>query len=115
MRNAAGELTYHLHLLRLGELLLQALLLGGLDAVDDGRFLITLPFLDRGDVETGKALGRSLERGIDRGNFALPLRRLADRGFQRRAVALGNDGEDGALVLALVLEHRIEQPREQRV
>ncbi len=35
MRHAAGELAHRLHLLRLGELRLQALLLGGVDEVQD--------------------------------------------------------------------------------
>ena len=61
-----------------------------------------------------EALAGARERGVDRRDVALPVGRLGDRGFERRAVALGDDSEDRA-VAALALEQRPEQAREQRV
>ena len=115
VRDAAGERSDHLHLLRLGELVLQALLGGGVEGIDDGGLLIALLLLDRGDIEAGKAFAAALERGVDRGDLALALRGLADGDFEPKPVALGNDREDRPAVATLAFEHRIEQPRKQRV
>src|SRR5436309_3490515 len=79
------------------------------------RALAAVLLLDRGDVEAGEALARAVERGIDRRNLALPVRRLEDRGFERDPVALDRHREDRAAVDALDLEHRLEQAGEQGV
>ena len=105
VRDAAGELADRLHLLLLGDLVLERALLGGLERVDDRGLLVALLLvLDRGDVEAGEALARAGERGVDRRDLALPFRRLADRGFERGAVALGDDREDRAVAGPLALE-----------
>ena len=95
VRDVAGEPADRLHLLLLVDLVLQRALLRGLERVDDRGLLFALPLLlDRGDEEAREALARARERGVDRRDLALPVRRLADRGFERAAVALGDDGED---------------------
>src|SRR5216684_1986634 len=91
----AGEAPDRLHLLLLIDLVLERALLRGLERVDDRSLPIALLLiLDCGDEEARIALARAGERGIDRGDFALPFRRLADGGLERAAVALGDDGED---------------------
>ena len=116
VRDVAGEPADRLHLLLLGDLVLERALLRGLERVDDRRLLIALLLvLDRGDEEAGEALAGAVERGIDRRDLALPFRRLADGGFERGAVALGDDGEDRAVARALALERGVEQPREPRI
>ena len=49
--DAAGELADELHLLLLGDLVLELALRRGLERIDDGRFLVALLLLDRGDIE----------------------------------------------------------------
>ncbi len=91
---------------------------GGLERIDDGRLLVALlVLLDR--VTTKKLAKRSpgaAERGIDRRDLALPFRRLADRGFERGAVAFGHDREDRAPSIAAPspLSTGWNRPREQR-
>ena len=98
VRDVAGEPPDRLHLLLLIDLVLERALLGGLERVDDRRLPVALLLvLDGGDEEARKALARAGERGVDRGDLALPFRRLSDRGFERAAVALGDDGEDRAI------------------
>ena len=116
VRDVAGEPADGLHLLLLVDLVLQRALLRGLERIDDRRLLVALALLlDRGDEEAREALARARERGVDRRDLALPVRRLADRGLQHAAIALGDDREDRAVAVALALEHRVEQPREPRV
>ncbi len=92
VRDIAGEPADGLHLLLLIDLVLERALLRGLQRIDDGGLLVALlRVLGGGDEEARKALAGTVERGVDRGDLALPLRRPADRGFQRGAVALGDD------------------------
>ena len=105
-----------LHLLLLGEFALELALLGGLQRVDDGRFLVALLLLDRGDIEAAEALALAGKHRIDRRDVALALRGLPDRGFERRPVALGDDGADRTVPPSpLAAAHALEQPREQRI
>ncbi len=83
VRDAAGEPADRLHLLLLRDLVFERALLGGVERVDDRRLLVALLLLDRGHVEAGRAIAGAFERGVDRGDLALPGRRLADRGFER--------------------------------
>ena len=95
MGDAAGELTDHFHLLRLGELGFERALLGGLDRIDDRRLAVALVLLDRRHVEARRAVGVARQRRIDRRDLALTLRGAADRGGEPRPVALDDDREDG--------------------
>src|SRR5262249_57157012 len=70
---------------------------------------------DRGDEEARIALARAGERGIDRSDLALPFRRLADGGFERAAVALGDDGEDRSIAGGFAFERGMEQARKSRI
>jgi hypothetical protein len=116
VRDVAGQPADRFHLLLLSELVLERALLRGLERVDDRRLLVALLLvLDRGDEEAREALARAGQRGIDRGDLALPIPRLPDRGFERVAVALGNDRENRAVAGTLALERRVEQVREARV
>ena len=116
VRDVAGQPADRLHLLLLRELVLERALLRGFERVDDRRLLVALLLvLDRGDEEARKALARAGERGIDRSDLALPFRRLADGGFERVAVAIGDDGEDRPVARAFALECRVEQAREARI
>ncbi len=112
--DAAGELADQLHLLLLRDLGLELALRRGLERIDDGRFLVALGLLDRGDIEAAEALARPGQHRIDRRDVGLAGRRGADGGFERRPVALGDDGADRA-VLALAAARAVEQPREQRI
>ena len=112
--DAAGELADQLHFLRLRDLGLELALRRGLERVDDGRFLVALGLLDRRDIEAAEALARPGQHRIDRGDIGLAGRRGTDGGFERRPVALGDDGADRA-VLALGAPGAVEQPREQRI
>ena len=114
VRHAAGELTDQFHLLLLNEPVLELALLGGLQRIDNGRFLVALLFLDRRDIEAPEAFARPGQHGIDRRDVALALRGLADRGFQRRPVSFGNDGADRPAA-AVAAKHALKQPCEQRV
>ena len=116
VRDAAGKLADQLHLLLLRNLVLELALRGGFQRIDDGRFLVALRLLDRGDVEAAEALAAAGERGVDRRDVALALGRLPDRGFERRPVALGDDGADRAVrALAVAATGAVKQPREQRI
>ena len=87
VRDAAGELADHVHLLRLVDLVFQRAPLGGLQQIDDGGFGVALVFLDRGDEELPPALLGAVEHGLDRRDVALPFRGLVDRRDQKAAVA----------------------------
>ena len=112
--DAAGELGDLLHLLLLDDLVLELALRGGLQRVDDCRFLVALLFLDRGDIEAAEAVAVAGERGVDRGDVALAAGGLRDGGVEHGAIALGDDGADRAGA-AVDVEHLVEQPREQRI
>ena len=75
-------------------LVLEFALRRGLERVDDGRFLVALLLLDRGDVEAPETLAVAGKRGVDRRNVALAARRLCDGGVERLAIAFGDDGAD---------------------
>ena len=110
VRDAAGELADRLHLLRLGELVLERALLGGLERIDDRRLVVALLLLDRGDVETGEALARTGERGIDRRDLALPVGGAG--GSRLRAPARSRSATTERIErssVPLALEHRLEQ------
>jgi hypothetical protein len=116
VRDVAGQPADRFHLLLLSELILERALLRGLERVDDRRLLVALLLvLDRGDEEARKALARAGERGIDRGDLALPFPRLPDRGFERVAVAFGDDRENRPVAGTFTLECGVEQAREARV
>ena len=116
MGDIAGEASDRLHLLLLIDLVLERALLRGLERVDDrGLPVALLLVLDGGDEKAGIALAGAGERGVDRGDLALPFRRLADGGFERAAVALGDDGEDRPIAGGFAYEHGIEQARKSRI
>src|SRR5262249_25547441 len=116
VRYIAGEAADRLHLLLLIDLVLERALLRGLERVDDrGLPVALLLVLDGGDEKAGIALAGAGERGIDRGDLALPFRRLADGGFERTAVALGHDGEDRPVARGVAFEHGMEQSRKSRI
>ena len=94
VRDAAGELADHVHLLRLVDLVLQRAPLGGLQHVDDGGFGLALVGLDRGDEELPPALLAAVEHRLDRRDIALAFRGLVDRRDQRTAVARVDGSED---------------------
>ena len=94
VRDAAGELADHVHLLRLVDLVFQRAPLGGLQQVDDGGFGVALVLLDRGDEELPPALLGAVEHGLDRRDVALPFRRLVDRRDQKAAIARVHGAED---------------------
>ena len=94
VRDAAGELADHVHLLRLVDLVLQRAPLGGLQHIDDGGLGLAFVFLDRGDEELPPALLRPVQHRLDRRDVALPFRRLVDRRDQQVAVALAHRAED---------------------
>ena len=81
VRDAAGELADQLHLLLLRDFILKLALRGGLERIDDGRFLVALLFLDRGDIETAEPLAVAGEHRVDRRDIAFALRGLRDRRF----------------------------------
>ena len=112
VRDAAGELADRLHLLLLVDAVLQVALRGGLQRVDDGRLAVAVLVLDRRHEKRGPAFAGAGERGFDRRNVALPLTRLADRRFERRPVALGDDRKDRALV---AFQHALEGGSEARI
>ncbi len=97
VRDAAGELADHVHLLRLVDLVLERSPLGGLQHVDDGGLGLALVFLDRGDEELTPALLGAIEHRLDRRDVALPLGRLVDGRDQQVAVA-GVDRPEDRLV-----------------
>ena len=91
-----------LHLLRLVDLVLQRALPGGFERIDDRGFAVALLLLDRGDVEARRSARRSPSSAASTGAISpCPVGGLADRRFQRLAVALGDHGEDRAVVAAL--------------
>ena len=94
VRDAAGELADHVHLLRLVDLVLQRAPLGGLQHVDDGGFGLALVFLHRGDEELPPALLGAVQHRLDRRDIALPFRRLVDGGDQQVAIARADRPED---------------------
>src|SRR5437667_8147301 len=94
MRDAAGELADHVHLLRLADLVLERAPLGGFQYVDDGGLGFALVFLDRGDKELAPPLLRPFQRRLDRRDIALPLRGLVDGRDQEVAVARIDRSED---------------------
>src|SRR5262249_3972982 len=98
------------------DLVLERALLRGLERVDDrGLAVALLLVLDGGDEEAGIALAGTRERGVDRGDLALPFRRLADGGFERAALALGDDGEDRSIARGFAFEPGMEQSRKSRI
>ncbi len=94
VRDAAGELADHVHLLRLVDLVFQRPPLGGLQQVDDGGFGVALVLFDRGDEELSPALLGAVEHGLDRRDVALPFGRLVDRRDQKAAVSRVHRAED---------------------
>ncbi len=94
VRDAAGELADHVHLLRLVDLVLQRAPLGGLQQVDDGGFGLAFVFLDRGDEELPPAFLGAVEHRLDRRDVALPFRRLVDGRDQQAAIALADRSEN---------------------
>ena len=116
MRDVSGEPPDGLHLLLLVDLVLERALLRGFKRVDDCGFTVALLLvLDRYDEEAGIALADTGERRVDRINLALSLCRLADGGFERTLVALGNDGEDRAVVPRSAFEYGVEQAGKSRI
>ena len=87
VRDAAGKLADHVHLLRLVDLVLQRAAFGRLQHVDDRSLGLALLFLDRGDEELPPPLLGAVEHHLDGCDIALPLRRLVDGRDQQVAVA----------------------------
>src|SRR5262249_44130065 len=105
-----------LHLLLLVDLVLERALLRGFERVDDRSFTIALLLvLDRGDEKAGIALAGTFERRLDRINFALSVCRRADSGFEDAPVALGDDGEDRAILPSFAFEYGVEQAGKPRI
>ena len=104
VRDAAGKLADQFHLLLLGKLVLQRALRRGLQRIDDGRFLVALVLLDRGDVEAAEALVRSPASAASTGAMS-PLPSAACRSRHRapagRARRRWCGSSDRALVAAL--------------
>ena len=94
VRDAAGELADHVHLLRLVDLVLQRAPFGRLQHVDDGGFGLALVLLDRGDEELAPALLGAVEHRLDRRDVALPFGGLVDRRDQLAALAVVDHGQD---------------------
>ena len=94
VRDAAGELADHVHLLRLVDLVFQRAPLGGLQHVDDRSLGLALVFLDRGDEELPPALLGALQHRLDRGDITLPVRCAVDRGDQQAAIPAVDGAED---------------------
>ncbi len=116
VRDAAGELADRFHAGALVDLVLQRALAGGLEHIDDGGLGVALLLLDRRDVEAAVALAAAGQARIDRRDLALPGGGLADRAFQRLAVALRHRGEDRAAVPSPFLAQRVgEHAGEQRI
>ena len=114
VRDAAGQLADELHLLLLGDFILELALCRGFQRIDDGRFLVALFFLDRGDIETAEPLAVPRQHGIDGDDVALAERCLLDRRLQRLAVTLRDDDEDRP-ILALAAAGALKQARKQRI
>ncbi len=114
VRDAAGKLADQLHLLLLRDFIFEFALRRGFERIDDGRFLVALLFLDRGDIETAEPFAVARERRIDRCDVAVAKRGLRDRRGERLAVAFDDRGEDRA-VLPLAAARAVEQAREQRI
>ena len=79
VRDAAGELADGLHLLRLGELLLELALLGGVERVEDRRLAVALGLALVAGLSQSRAerLGLAGERQIDRRDLAAARRAAA--------------------------------------
>ncbi len=101
VRHAAGELAHRLHLLGLGELGLQVLLLRRVDEVQDEAGLVVLLPVEAAQVDVGGALARALEADADR---------------PRVGGALGGDGEAPGHVAGVGLGEELHQlaPEEAR-
>ena len=91
MRDAAGELADRLHLLALREILLQRLLLGGVERDHVGAGALAAARFRRRDEEAHRALALALDRRVDRRDVGLAFGGLGDGRLQRRVVAL-DDG-----------------------
>src|SRR5262249_44900595 len=108
VRDVSRQTADSLHLLLLVDLVLERALLRGFERVDDRSFTIALLLvLDRGDEKVGIALAGTFERRLDRINFALSLCRRADSGFEDAPVALGDDGEDRAILPSFAFEYGV--------
>ena len=94
VRDAAGELADHVHLLRLVDLVLQRAPLGGLEHVDDRGLGLALVLLHRRDEELAPALPCAFQHHLDRRDVALPFGGLVDRRDQKFAVARIDGAED---------------------
>ncbi len=105
VRDAAGELPDRLHFLLLLHAIFQRALRGGLERIDDGRLAVAILILNRGDEEIRPPFVAAGKRGLDRRDIALTGGGLCDRGLQCRAVAVGHDRENRALI---ALEHDLE-------
>ncbi len=117
VRDAAGKLADGVHLLHLRDLLFEIAYFGRLDRVDDRGLALGLVVLDGRDIEARRTISFARQRNVNRRDVALPVRRLHDRGFERLAVVLGDDGEDRAPFgrQRLALHDAMLQPHERRV
>ncbi len=84
MRDAAGELADGLHLLPLRDLHLERALLGGVDRVGDGRFVVAAGLLDMAEINLAAALAVAGKGDVDRLDQALMAERRVDCAPERR-------------------------------
>ena len=91
---AAGKLTDSFHFLRLGKLLFEITLLGGVEHVNDGGFLsgalLGVFLLDRSDIEARPALALPRQCRVNRRDLAFAFDRARNHRLERRTVALGD-------------------------
>ena len=114
MRDAAGKLADRLHLLALDEILLQRVLLGGVEGEDGGARALVAFRIGRRDEQTGRTRRPcALERNVERRDLALALGRGLDRCAQGGAVAFRDQVEDRQPSLGGVcLRRGLGEPRE---
>src|SRR5215472_16310079 len=94
MRDPARELADRLHLLRLGELRLEALLLADIDEMQHQAALMALEPIEPAEEQHTGLVARALDADLDRA---------------RRGAALGGPGEFDREITAIVLKHKADQ------
>ena len=110
VRDAACELADGLHLLGLGELLLQLALLGGVQRVEDGALALGFPLAHRADPDPRRAPALARERKVDRRQLAPSLRGALQGRLERAAVAFLDTVDDGAALAVAAAWQGGEEP-----
>ncbi len=113
VRDAAGELADRLHLLALGEILLQGALLGRVEREDDRARALVARRIGGGDEQPRRARRlRALERDVERLDPGLAVGGGGERAAQGGVVALGDQAEDGWPAVAAGLQRAGGEPGE---